>query len=321
MKKMGKLTDLVPFILLGAFIVIFGAATGGTIFGSKNMMNILNQSFSTIVAGLGMIFVVSMGGTDITHGALLALSAMLACMAAGALGSWALFPMAILIGACSGAFIGVVNTKFKVPSFMISLAMLIALRALVTLILKAQSVSFPREAKDFVDGNGFKVAVLACLVAAVIYVFHYTRYGMFVRAIGENENAVAFSGVNVDRVKIVAFVISGVMASVAGIFTAARLGGLNNTVGSGFEMRVMMALFIGGIPVQGGMGTKVYKLIIGALMITLLENGLVLLGVSGAVTQGIRGIVLLGAVLLTRIMNDRLAKVDAQNAALPQAVR
>jgi len=140
---------------------------------------------------------------------------------------------------------------------------------------------------------------LVILGAASGYLLKYTRFGAYCKAIGENEKTMIFTGINTDRIKLFAFIISGAMAGIASVFTLARLGGASNTMGSGFEMRVMMAMFIGGIPVSGGMNTKLYKLFLGAPMIVLLENGLVICGASGGLTQLIRGIVLLLVVYIT----------------------
>ena len=100
----------------------------------------------------------------------------------------------------------------------------------------------------------------------------------------------------------------------AALFTIARVGGTNNTIGSGFEMRIMMALYIGGVPVRGGAGSKVYKLVFGAPTIVLLENGLVLCGASGGVTQLIRGIVLLVAVWLSGYLAKKFVNVGVAAA-------
>ncbi|MDR1531123.1 MAG: ABC transporter permease [Clostridiales bacterium] len=295
--------DLVPLFTLLALTLFFSAATKGALLSAMNLNNILNQSIPPIIAGLGMMFVVAMGATDISTGVVVALASYFACMAVTAAGFWAAFPAAILAGLCTGLLIGVINTRFKVPSFMITLSFVISVRALVTLMLGIQTLQIAKPLRDLFNGWAVRLSVLAGLVLIVVYVFNYTPLGMYAKAIGENENAVKYTGINVSKVKIAAFAISGVMAAIAGVFTAARVGGVSTTLGTSFEMKVMMGLFIGGIPVSGGMGTKVSKLIAGCLMITLLESGLVLLNVSGAITQGVRGLVLLAAVYFARVVS------------------
>lgn len=299
-----SVSDSMPFVILILMAVIFGIATGGSVFGTANLKSLFNQSLATIIAALGMVFAASMGGTDITHGSLVALASVIGFMAADRTGTWAFIPTMILVGAVSGVLMGLINAKFKVPSFMASLSLLIAYRAFSNLLLGTNSYLLPSELSVFSDLK-FEVAAVIVLIALIVFIFHYTPFGIYVRAIGENENAVKHAGVNVDKVKIIAFVISGIMAAVAGIFLVARIGGSSNTIGSGFEMKVMMAMFIGGIPVEGGMGAKIYKLIIGAPTITLLENGLVLCGLDGPATQLVRGIVLLLAIYITMQANEK----------------
>ena len=308
-----------PVIIFALVAVIFGVATKGQIYSAYNIKSIFSQTVATIIAGLGMIFVAAMGGTDITCGVIVGLVGCFGLMAATNISPILLIPVALAIGIGSGLLLGFINAKLKVSSFMTSLAMLISYRAIVQEVLLSNSYYMP-ESLEFFDDLWFKVIVLVALVAIIIYVFHYTRFGMYVRAIGENEVAVRHAGVNVEKVKIGAFVISGLMAGIAAIFTCARLGGSSSTMGSGFEMKVMMTLYIAGVPVQGGYGTKIYKLLLGAPTIMLLENGLVLCGAGGSVVQLIRGLVLLGAVSLTAYLGKRFANVGVEAAANQKAV-
>lgn len=302
-----------PVIIFVLIAAIFGAATGGQLFGTTNLMNIFNQSAATIIAGLGMIFVASMGSTDITCGAIVGVASCLACMAAEKAGALVMLPIALGVGVVTGLLVGIIVGKFKVNSFMTTLAVMMAYRAFATLLVNNKAYLVP-ESMKFIDNFGFKLAAVIVLVLAITYVFKYTRLGTYVRGIGENENAIRHVGVNVEAIKIAAFAICGLMAGIAAIFTVVRVGGTNNTIGQGFEMRVMMALFIGGIPVQGGSGSKIYKLIFGAPTIIMLENGLVLCGASGGTTQLVRGLVLLAAVWLSNYLAKKFVNVGVQAA-------
>ncbi len=299
-----NVTDWMPIFIFAAIVLIFGVITKGSVFAISNLTNLFNQSLAIVVAALGMVVVVSLGGTDITHGSLLALAAVVGAMVADKTSVILLIPVTILVGAASGLLLGIINTKFKVPSFMVSLSLLIAYRALVNFLLNTKIYLFPSELTFFGE-LWFEIIAVIVLIIIIIYIFHYTSFGVYVRAIGENENAIKYSGVNVKKIKMIAFIISGIMAAIAGLFLASRIGGVNNTLGSGFEMKIMIAMFIGGIPVEGGMGAKIYKIVIGAPTIILLENGLVLCGADGALTQLIRGIVLLLAIYITMKFNDK----------------
>lgn len=315
MKKKFKfdINTWLPIIIFVLIAAIFGIATKGQLFGPTNMMNIFNQSVSVMIAGLGLIFVAAMGSTNITGGAIVAVAGTLGCIAAEHSTGFIMVPIALIIGIATGWFSGLIVAKFKVNSFMVTLAVMMAFRAFNTLLVNDKAYIIP-DSMRFINNDAFKIISVIVLIAVTVYVFHYTRLGTYVRGIGENELAIRHCGVNVDQIKIAAFAISGLFAAIAALFTIARVGGTNNTIGSGFEMRIMMALYIGGIPVRGGAGSKVYKLVFGAPTIVLLENGLVLCGASGGVTQLIRGIVLLVAVWLSGYLAKKFVNVGVSAA-------
>lgn len=309
-KVMKHMDALLPFIILIAMLLLFTFTTGGAIFSGNNLMLILKQTLNVIIAALGMVFVAALGATDITQGSLVGFAGACATVVAIGHGLVPAIVTAIVAGLLSGCFLGIVNARFKVPSFMCSLSMLIALRSMATVAMGGSSSGLT--VPSFIialDNNSIKIPIVVLLIVIVWYVFNYTPFGAYCRAIGENENAVKFSGVNVTKIKVIAFALSGMFTGIASLFVLARVGGCSTTLGLGFEMRVMMAMFIGGIPVEGGSGTKLYKMLVGAFMITLLENGLVLSGSSGSITQLIRGIVLLAVVYVTILTKKKMARV------------
>lgn len=306
---------LLPFLILVLMLVVFAVTTRGSIFSPDNLLIILKQTMNTIIAALGMLFVAAMGGTDITQGSLIGLSGACVTMTALSYGFVPAVLVALLCGMGSGLLLGVVNAKFKVQSFMVSLAMLIGLRALSNVVTggSTSGISIPASLK-MLDNNAVKLPVVVLLVLIVSYVFNKTPFGTYCRAIGENENAAKFAGIPVTKIKIIAFILSGLFTGIASLFVLARVGGCSTTLGLGFEMQVMMAMFIGGVPVQGGDGTKLYKIILGAFTITVLENGLILTGSSGSITQLVRGVVLLAVVGLTIYLKNKIAEERPQAA-------
>lgn len=288
---------LMSLAILLVMILIFQITTDGRVLQKRNLLNLLSQSLTFLIAGLGMIFVASMGGTDITTGVVAALGGIAAAVIASKTFLLA-FPAAIGVGMLFGIFLGTLNAIFKVPSFMASLSILIAGRGAITW-LTSYNMYFASPAMLALNRFEYKIPILLLLILLLGYILEYTPFGNHVKAIGENETAVVHLGVSVRKTKMYAFLLSGIMSAVAGVFVIARSGGASNTTGTGMEMQVMMALFIGGIPVTGGTGSKIYKLVLGAPLITLLENGLVLSGSSGPLTQLIKGIVLLLIVYLS----------------------
>ena len=319
-KKNFPWLTIVPFLILALMIIIFGIIVGfDRILNIRNLESMFNQGFAIIVAGFGMVFATTMGGTDITHGALLCLAGGTGCLAASALGAWATFPVALLIGIASGALLGVLNAVFRANTFMMSLAMMIAYKALNNTFFASKPASAP-EALKFINNTYFKIGVLVVLFLIVLFVYSFTPYGVYLKGIGENETAMKHVGINIKKIKITAFIISGALCAFAAVFNAVRIGGVDNKVGVSFEMNVMMAMFIGGIPVNGGMKSQLYKIIIGAFTIIILTNGLTLAGADSGLTQLIKGIVLLGSVALTLLLNRKLGALHEQAAVNQKSV-
>lgn len=312
-KKNFPWLTVIPFLILAFMLIIFGIIVGfDKILSVSNLESMFNQGFAIIVAGFGMVFATTMGSTDITHGALLGLAGGVACVAGGA-SPWLVFPAALAVGAASGALLGVLNAKFRANTFMMSLAIMIAFKALNNLFFAASPATPPAEL-SFINGTVFKIIVLIVLFLIVLFVYNYTPYGVYVKGIGENETAMKHVGINIAKIKIIAFILSGLLCAFAAVFNAVRIGAVDNKVGVSFEMNVMMAMFIGGIPVNGGMKSQLYKIIIGAFTIIILTNGLTLAGADSGLTQLIKGLVLLASVAFTLFLNRKISASHEQAA-------
>ena len=304
---------VIPFLILACMLIIFGIIDGfDKILSVSNIESMFNQGFAIILAGFGMVFATTMGSTDITHGALLGLAGGLACLAGGA-SPWLAFPVGLLIGIASGALLGVLNAKFRANTFMMSLAMMIAFKALNNMFFAAVPAHPPAEL-GFINNTVFKIIVLIVVFLIVLFVYNYTPYGVYLKGIGENEVAIRHVGVNVAKIKIIAFIISGALCAFASVFNAVRIGAVDNKIGVSFEMNVMMAMFIGGIPVNGGMKSQLYKIFIGAFTIIILTNGLTMAGADSGLTQLIKGIVLLASVAFTLFLNRKISAKNEQAA-------
>ena len=293
--KFGK---LIPFLGLIILLLLFTFTSGDKFWTRYNLLAIFNQTVLFMMGGLGMIFVVAQGSIDISQGSTLAISATLTGLAVNAFGIWTIIPVVLLVGVAVGLFNGIAVSKFKVPSITSTLGLLIALRALVALLTAGTVIYIPFELFSLTN---FSVLFPIFLVLVIVmgYLFEYTKLGYYARAIGSNEIKANFTGVPVDRIKIISFVMSSVMASIVGVFTLSRIGGVSAQMGNFYELEVLLALFAGGVPVAGGMATRMYKLFIGSLVVGVLGNGLVLNNISGVLSQGIKGIVLILVVFVT----------------------
>ena len=306
------LQDIVPF---AAFVVIFAffeITSQGRMLSPFSLNMMLDQSVMTIISGCGVLFVVAMGSIDLSVGVNLALSGVIATWAANAFGGPLLIPVALLVGLIIGLFNGVVVAKFKVPSFMQSIAMLIGVRGIVNFIQTNIGTQYIPDSMRVFSQPYIRYPAFLVIVAVMWYVFEYTRVGKYCKAIGENETTAEFVGVPVERVKVLAFALSGLMAGFAALFSVTSVGGTTQQMGVFVEMKVAMAIFLGGVLVTGGFSAKLYKVLLGSFSITIIVNGLALIGLSETqYSQSFQGLLLLIILGVTILASSRRRKVPS----------
>ena len=296
-----RFQDLVPFI---AFFVIFiffsimsydGRNGNIRMLTAYNLNLILDQSMLSIIIGSGVLFVVAQGSTDLSVGVNLALSGVIAMWTAHATGSpILLIPVSLLVGLIVGLFNGVIVSKFRVPSFMLTIAMLFGVRGLVNYIQVNIATQRLPESLAFLNAPYLKIPIFIVIVAVMAYVFEFTKIGRYSRAIGENETAARFVGIPVDRAKLVAFALSGLLAGVGAVFSLITIGSTSQQMGVFLEIRVIMAIFLGGVLVTGGSSAKFFKILLGSFSITMIVNGLAIIGKADSqVSQSVQGVLLL----------------------------
>lgn len=316
MKKQSKfhLLDIIPIFILVLLFLIFMIASKGTTVSVYNLKNMVVQVVPVIVGSLGCIFVVTLGGTDISIGASAALFSTLGILISEYTGVWAAIPLTLVFTTLLGFLVGIIVTRFKVSSFMTTLATLIAARGFLNFLLSKQ-VIYARDELSFVKNFGFSIGLLIGLSGIIWYVFEHTSFGYYCKCIGENERAVRAVGIKVKRIRILCFMISGFMAGIVGIITLCRVGGATSSLCNMLEMRVQMAIFLGGILVTGGFTAKIYKVIIGSVTIIVIENGLTVCQVSSSMSEAIEGILLI-AILCMTIYCNNLSHKKAMSMAM-----
>ena len=317
MKKQSKiqLLDIVPIFILAGIFIIFTVASNGATLSSYNLKLLCTNVVPVIIGSLGCIFVIALGGTDISIGASAALCSSIAAVISAQTAGWVAIPVTIILSTALGALIGFIVTKFHVGSFMCTLAILIAGRGLLNFMLQQSSITAPKGI-SFVTTFAFTIILLIALIVIVWFVFEYTKFGFYCKCIGENERTVHSVGINVKKIRIICFMISGLMAGIIGLVQICRVGGSTSTLCNMLEMKVQMAIFLGGILTTGGFSAKIYKLIIGSFTIVVIENGMIILGVSSALSEAIEGIILV-AILITTVYCSKVAvNKDLKMAAL-----
>ena len=314
--KRFKIADLVPLIAFIALFVFFAVATKGNMLNSLNKL--IEQSILTIVVACGVLFVVAQGSIDLSVGVNVALSGVIGLHVATVTGiGWLLIPVSIGVGLLVGIFNGVIVTKCHVPSFTLSIAMLIGVRGVVNYIQTAIGVEYLPESMSFMTGSGIRIVMFIVVIVVVAYVFEFTRIGRYSQAIGENETTSRFIGVPVDTMKIMVFAISGALAGIGAVFSMGAVGGTTQTMGVFLEMKVAMAIFFGGVLVTGGTSAKFYKIILGSLSITVIVYGLSLMGMSDShISQSLEGGLLLVIMFITILVNSRSQAREKKQAEL-----
>jgi ribose/xylose/arabinose/galactoside ABC-type transport system permease subunit len=288
--------SLVPYVAFILIFTFFSIAAFDRFDTLRNFSTILQQATVLAVVAFGMHFVITTGSIDLSVGSILSLGGLIGAAASGIWGIWGI-AAAVAVGAAVGLFNGLVFTYLKVPSFMVSLGTLLAVQGLTIVY----SHSNPIVVDDSIIAIGVfpnivYVAALVFLVCFIIY--NYTTFGRYCTAIGGDERVSSISGLPVNAVKVSVFVISGLLAGLGGIVMAARLGAATPTAGTSFELGVISAVVLGGTPLTGGVGAM-QNTVIGALIIAMLGNGLIILGVSSETQKIITGLILIAAVFLS----------------------
>lgn len=216
-----------------------------------------------------------------------------------------MIPLTLVISTLIGAFLGWIITKFKTDSFMTTLASLIGLRGLMNFILSLKTVTAPRYLLTI---SSFKVSliILVIFVVIVFFVFEKTKFGYYCKSMGENERTVKAIGINTNKIRFICFCISGFMAGVFGFILLGKVSGASSTLCNMMEMKIQMAIFLGGILVTGGFSSKLFKAIIGSFTIVIIENGLVSCGVATSPSEIIEGILLI-VILCVTIYSNKMA--------------
>jgi len=269
----------------------------------SNLSNVLEQTSINAVIAVGMTFVILSGGIDLSVGSLVALSGV---ALAGALRAGAPLPVALLAGLATGSAAGLVNglliTRGKLPPFIATLGMMSVARGLTLFWTDGRPISgfdagFRTLATGRVLGIPASVLLAGALYLAAHLVLTRTRFGLYVYAIGGNEEATRLSGVGVRFHKTMVYVLAGLMSAVASVILTARLNSAQPIAGMMYELDAIAATVIGGTSLLGGSGT-IGGTLIGALIMGVLRNGLNLLGISSFLQQVVIGLVIIAAVLV-----------------------
>ena len=273
------------------------------------------ESIVVSVAVLGTIAlavnqVILCGEIDISTGSMMGLCAVAAGAVATSTGGLLLPLLAgVAVGALAGAVNGLLVTAGRIPSIIVTLGMLYALRGVILLVTGGTWITgIPSETRVLGTGSilgiEYPVFVLLILFLVMEVVSRHSTWGRNVFAVGGNRRAARFAGLPIDRTRFLAFVVVGVFVGVASIIYLGRAGSVQTNTGTGLELQVVAAVVIGGTSISGGRGSALAALT-GAVLIGVILNGLILLGVPGTWQQAVLGTLILLAVA-TDVLRRRL---------------
>lgn len=303
--------------LIALFLLCLGLSILSDKFLSvSNLWNVMRQISVNICISTGMTLIVLTAGIDLSVGSVLALCG---AITAGLLKNGIELPdsnlyigftilgailAGMLTGSALGAFSGWTITKFNVPPFVATLAMLTVARGLTMLWTQGFPISglgdtFLYFGTGWLLGIPVPVWISAIIVAIAVFVTNKTRLGRYIYAIGGNEIASRLSGIQVNKVKIIVYTIAGALAAVGGIMVTSRLDSAQPNAGISYELDSIAAVVIGGTSLSGGRGS-ILGTVQGAIIIGVLNNGLVLLNVSPFWQQVVKGLVILIAVIIDK---------------------
>ena len=301
-----NLAILVAFIILCVGLSIATPA----FFTKDNILNVLRQVATNSNLAIGLTMAIIIGGIDLSVGAILAFSGLLcASFISDGMNLGLAVLLAFTLGALFGLLNGLIIAYTNMPPFVVTLATQNIARGIVNVYANGQPISARNPVFNFL-GVGYFLGIplpVICsfvLLAVMILILGRSKFGRQLYAVGGNEEAARFSGINIKKVKIIVYTLCGALASFSGIILAARMYSGQPTAGDGFELDAIAASVLGGVSFSGGVG-KLGGTIIGVLVLGVLTNGLNLLNINSFWQYIIKGIIILLAVYLDILKKRR----------------
>ncbi len=333
--------QLRTLIALFILVIIF-SFTAPAFLTTGNIVILVKQVAINAILGVGMTFVILTGGIDLSVGSIVGLAGMIA---GGLINEGLVLPifgvsiffnipivvlLSLLVGAAVGLINGIVVTKFNVTPFIATLGMLYLARGAA--LLRSDGATFPNLVGNPALGNtGFPVIgagtflglpypIWIMVVFALVATFIATKtpFGRQVYAVGGNERAAELSGVRVHRITIIVYMISGVCAAVVGLIITSQLVAAHPATGTSYELNAIAVVVLGGTSLFGGRGS-IFGTIVGAFVIGVLNNGMVLIGLSDFIQTAITGFVIIAAVVIDQFQ-QRIQRQLVMQQATAQVV-
>lgn len=292
-----NINAVMPMVGFVVIVAVFAYLTDMRIVRANSINLILSQVFVLMIASTGVFMIMTIGGLDFSQGSILGLSSIAVSYL-----SFHSIPLSIVAGIVAGALIGAVNgffhVKFRIPSFIVTICTMFLFRGLNAYLTTNAPVAAMVSITNY-NLTWLKVLLTVLMLLIAYLLFNYTKLGMVLKAIGAGETAARFSGINTRRVKFLAFMSAGAITGFAAFLNVIKVGSITATAGNQLETQILISLVLGGLPISGGAKVRFYNIIIGTLMFSVLNNGLVMIGLDTAYQQLVKGIIFVLVVAIT----------------------
>nr|WP_226929133.1 MULTISPECIES: ABC transporter permease [Halorubrum] len=296
--------DLGPFVMLFGLILTFSFTTDRFLTEANLLDNVAKNAVTLLLVALAGTFPILQQSIDLSVESMVLLTGVVTVVLISEFGLGLLaIPLAIGVGMLAGLFNGIIFTKLKVPSFLVTLGTLSVMAGVGKIITGGSTITFRNPAiRTISNGEVFGIPNLVLwgllIYLGTIVLAFRTKFGRYCFALGENERVVELAGAKVDRYKIYPFVLSGLLCGTAGVLLTLRISSASPNIGSGLMLPSIAAIVMGGTALTGGVGGP-HRTILGVLVIAVLNNGMNLLGIDSFVQEIILGLVVVGAVALS----------------------
>lgn len=304
--KFWNLWDKAGIYIISLLTLAIFTVLAPNIISIANISNLLSQTSMVAIAAAGMTFAITAGGFDLSIGSTLAITTCILGKTIPVIGLWPAVGLSIVVGIILGALNGMIITKFKIQTFVATLATMIIYRGIALIYTNGRDATLmnQRGIKIFSGGDIFSIPIPIVMILVVFtlafIMYKYTPFGLYVRSIGSNETASRMSGLKVNRVLTLVFIMTAVTAVFSGIIQTSQLLTGNGRFGVGFELEVITATILGGTSLAGGRG-NVWGTLSAAIMLGIVKNGLNLLGVGDSYQKLATGLILVAALSISGI--------------------
>ena len=296
--RMSLIRAALPIVGLVVVFLVFNILTGGGLWASRSL--VLNQVYVTMISATGVFFIMTMGGLDFSQGSILGIASIVVCLLSGVN-----MGLAVVGGIVAGAAIGAINGFFyvnrKIKSFIVTICTMFLFRGFIKYMASNSPVAADMKVYDY-DTTALKLGLTLAVLIIGYVAFRYTKFGVYLKAIGAGEKAAKFAGIRTDRMKFLIYVLAGAITGLAAFVNIAKNGSATANVGNQLETQILIALVLGGMPISGGAKVRFENVVVGALLYTVLNNGLTMMCLTTQAMQLIQGVVFL---IFVAIFADR----------------